>query len=414
MSSVKLTELVAPSFYAVHQDIKAGIHTHYWLNGGRGSTKSSFVSIEIILGMMADPQANAVCMRKVGLYLKESVFEQLVWAIEKLGVSHLWEERLSPLGLIYRPTGQRILFRGADKPKKIKSTKVSKGYIKYLWYEELDEFDGMEEIRTINQSLIRGGDRFFVFYSYNPPKSGRNWVNAETLTQRGDRLIHQSTYLTVPEQWLGQQFLIEAEHLKAIKPEAYRHEYLGEITGTGGEIFTNLQIREISDDEIKLFDRIKRGLDLGYAVDPLHYTVCHHNKGKRRLYIFGEIHKVALSTNEAVRQMKAENKLNQRITADSEEPRTIATMKGMGLNIIGAKKGPDSVEHGIKYLQDLEAIIIDPVRCPNTAREFSGYEYEPDKEGGFKADYPDKNNHSIDAVRYAIENEIIRRGVRLG
>ncbi len=414
MSSVKLTELVAPSFYAVHQDIKAGIHTHYWLNGGRGSTKSSFVSIEIVLGMMADPQANAVCMRKVGLYLKESVYEQLVWAIEKLGVSHLWEERLSPLGLIYRPTGQRILFRGADKPKKIKSTKVSKGYIKYLWYEELDEFDGMEEIRTINQSLIRGGDRFFVFYSYNPPKSGRNWVNAETLTKRDDRLIHQSTYLTVPPQWLGQQFLIEAEHLKAAKPEAYKHEYLGEITGTGGEIFTNLQIREISDDEIKLFDRIKRGLDFGYAVDPLHYTVCHHNKGKRRLYIFGELHKVALSTNEAVRLIKAENKLNQRITADSEEPRTIATMKGMGLNIIGAKKGPDSVEHGIKYLQDLEAIIIDPVRCPNTAREFSGYEYEADKEGGFKADYPDKNNHSIDGVRYAIEDDIIRRGVRLG
>ncbi len=414
MSSIKLTELVAPSFYAVHQDIKAGIHTHYWLNGGRGSTKSSFVSIEIILGMMADPKANAVCMRKVGLYLKESVFEQLVWAIEKLGVSHLWEERLSPLGLIYRPTGQRILFRGADKPKKIKSTKVSKGYIKYLWYEELDEFDGMEEIRTINQSLIRGGDRFFVFYSYNPPKSGRNWVNAETLTKRDDRLIHQSTYLTVPAQWLGQQFLIEAEHLKAAKPEAYQHEYLGEITGTGGEIFTNLQIREISDDEIKLFDRIKRGLDFGYAIDPLHYTVCHHNKGKRRLYIFGEIHKVALSTNEAVRLIKAENRLNQRITADSEEPRTIATMKGMGLNIIGAKKGPDSVEHGIKYLQDLEAIIIDPVRCPNTAREFTGYEYEQDKEGGFKADYPDKNNHSIDAVRYAIEDDIIRRGVRIG
>lgn len=134
MTTVKLSDIIAPSFYDLHKDIKADRHTHYWLKGGRGSTKSSFASTEIPLGMMKDPMANAVVIRKVGLYLKDSVYEQLLWAIERLGVSHLWQCRQSPLELVYTPTGQRILFRGADKPKKLKSTKVRKGYIRYVWY----------------------------------------------------------------------------------------------------------------------------------------------------------------------------------------------------------------------------------------------------------------------------------------
>ena len=113
--------------------------------------------------MMKDPEANAVVIRKVGLYLKDSVYEQLLWAIDRLGVSHLWQAKLSPLELVYTPTGQRIIFRGADKPKKLKSTKVHRGYIKYIWYEEADEFAGEEEIRTINLSLLRGGSGFKVF-----------------------------------------------------------------------------------------------------------------------------------------------------------------------------------------------------------------------------------------------------------
>lgn len=138
-----LTKLIAPSFYGVHHDIKAGRHTHYWLKGGRGSTKSSFISVEIILGMMQDTAANALVLRKVAVNLKDSVYEQMLWAIEALGVEHLWKAKLSPLQLSYIPTGQRILFRGADEPKKIKSTKFRKGYCKYIWYEEADEFAGM-------------------------------------------------------------------------------------------------------------------------------------------------------------------------------------------------------------------------------------------------------------------------------
>ncbi|MGE4215133.1 MAG: PBSX family phage terminase large subunit, partial [Anaerotignaceae bacterium] len=285
----KLSEIIAPSFYSLHNVVKNHAYTHFWLKGGRGSTKSSFVSIEIILGMMKDPDANCIALRKVGMNLKDSIFEQLEWAIKVLGVSEYWQSKISPLTLTYIPTGQRISFRGADKPKKIKSTKFHNGYCKYIWYEEVDEFSGMEEIRTINQSLMRGGENFFVFYSYNPPQSQRNWVNTEVLERRDDRKVHHSTYLTVPHDWLGEQFFIEAEHLKNTKPEAYNHEYMGEVTGTGGEIFLNLNIREITGQEIETFDNIARGLDWGYASDPFHYTVNHYDKTRRRLYIFHEI-----------------------------------------------------------------------------------------------------------------------------
>ncbi|WP_312047754.1 PBSX family phage terminase large subunit [Anaerotignum sp.] len=408
---IKLDSVIAPSFYEVHQYLKLQKYTHYWLNGGRGSTKSSFASVEIILGVMKDPQANCVALRKVGLNLKDSVYEQLEWAIKVLGVENYWQSKLSPLELIYIPTGQRIIFRGADKPKKIKSTKFRHGYCKYIWYEEVDEFAGMEEIRTINQSLMRGGESFCVFYSYNPPKSQRNWVNKEILEKKDDKFVHHSTYLQVPEHWLGKQFFIEAEHLKSVNEDAYKHEYLGEVTGTGGEVFHNLTIREISNEEIKHFDRIARGLDWGYATDPFHYTVNHYDKTRRRLYIFREIQLVNLSNRKAAELVKQENKSNALIVCDSAEPKSIAEVSEYGLRVIGAKKGPDSVEYGIKWLQDLEEIIIDPVRCPNTAREFNSYELEKDNNGGFKAKFPDKDNHSIDAVRYSREMDM--RNVRV-
>ena len=408
---VNLKDIIAPSFYSVHRDIKYGRHTHYWLNGGRGSTKSSFISIEIILGIMKDPNTNCVALRKVGVNLKGSVYEQLEWAIKALGVEGYWTSKLSPLELIYK-TGQRIIFRGADNPKKIKSIKFKNGYCKFIWYEEVDEFAGIEEIRTINQSLMRGGESFCVFYSYNPPQSQRNWVNTEVLAAADTKLVHHSTYLTVPKKWLGKQFFIEAEHLKKTKPEHYRHEYLGEVTGTGGEVFTNLTLRTISNEEIKTFDRIARGLDWGYATDPFHYTVNHYDKTRRRLYIFYEIQAVNLSNRKAANMVKAENKNNNVVICDSAEPKSIAELNGYGIRVEGAKKGPDSVEYGIKWLQDLEEIVIDPKRCPNTAREFSEYELEKDPFGNFKAKFPDKNNHSIDAVRYSRESDMKNVKVR--
>lgn len=416
MEAIKLSKVIAPSFAAVHQDIKGHGHTHYWLKGGRGSTKSSFISVEIVLGMMRDAgkglHTNAVVLRRYGVTLRESVFEQIGWAVNALGVSQLWRDSVSPMSYTYLPTGQKILFRGVDDPTKAKSIKFSKGWAKYLWYEEVNEFEGEEKLRNINQSVLRGGADFFAFYSFNPPKSARNWVNQYVSIERDDTLVHHSTYLTVPPQWLGEQFLVEAQHLKEVKPEAYSHEYLGEVTGTGGEVFANVTLRAITDEEISRFDKLRRGIDWGYAADPFAYNVCHYDKTRRRLYIFREIHKVKLSNRAAADLIKPEAG-GARITCDSAEPKSIDEVKGYGLRVVGAKKGPDSVEYGVKWLQDLEEIIIDPARCPETAREFSGYELERDREGNFKAGYPDKDNHHIDAVRYACEDDMRRPGVRV-
>ena len=411
---VSLKDLIAPQFYSIHWDILEGKHTHYKLYGGRGSTKSSFVSIEIIYGMMQDPNANAACFRKVKDTLAESVFEQLLWAIDALEVSHLWKVTLSPLRLTYKPTGQRIVFRGCDDPNKSKSIKVRKGYFKYIWYEERAEFPGDEDERKINQSLMRGGDKYVVFYTWNPPKSLNSWVNQDVLEEREDTLCNHSTYLTVPREWLGEQFFIEAEELRKRKILAYRHEYLGEAIGNGGKVFDNIIIRKITDEEIAMFDKIRKGLDFGFAADPLAYERMHLNKKQRRLYIFGEVYQTNLRSSKAVEYIKILNPENKIITADSEEPRSIDTFNELGLRVVGAKKGPGSVDHGIAYLSDdLDEIIIDPVRCPNAAREFNSYELEKDKNGNFKGGYPDKDNHSIDAVRYGLEGDITMKKAKI-
>lgn len=412
MTTVRLSEVIAPSFYDLHKDIKQDKHTHYWLKGGRGSTKSSFVSEELITGIMRNSEANAVVIRKVGLYLKDSVYEQLLWAISKLGVERYWQEKLSPLELVYVPTGQRIIFRGADKPKKLKSTKVRSGYIRYVWYEETDEFNGIEEIRTINQSLLRGGETFTVFYTFNPPKSQRNWINSEVLVPRSDKIVHHSDYRSVPAEWLGEQFLIEAKHLEQTKPEQYRHEYLGEVTGTGAEVFTNITIRPITDEEIKSFDHIKRGIDWGYGADPFVYITAHFDSKRNRLFIFYEFFRCAAKYDVIANAIRKENTQNGTIIAESAEPRSNDELRDRGFHIRTAVKGPGSVEHGITWLQNLEEIIIDGTRCPNAAREFNEYELDRDSRGELKADFPDKNNHTIDAIRYALEDYIGRKIVK--
>ena len=301
---IKLKSIIAPSFYGAHKDIKQGLHTHHWFKGGRGSTKSSFISIEIVLGIMKDAQkgilSNGLVLRRVKDTLSESVRDQIKWAIDILGVNNEWHVPEAKLTITYKPTGQVIRFKGADNPKKVKSTKVPRGYIKYIWYEEVDEFESYDKIRNINQSLMRGGPKFCVFYSFNPPQSQRNWTNQEVLEQREDKFIHHSTYLSVPEDWLGEQFIIEAEHLKKVNNEKYEHDYLGSVTGTGGEVFRNLTIRQITDEEIEVFDRLKNGLDFGYAADPLAYVLMYYDKTRKKLYIFGEIYKVQLGNSKAV------------------------------------------------------------------------------------------------------------------
>lgn len=412
MKTVKLSSIIAPHFWELHRDIRRHGHTYYWLEGGRGSTKSSDISIEIPPLMIKNPECHAVVLRKVGNTIKNSVYPQMQWGIDALGLTDKFRFKTSPHEITYKKTGQKILFFGVDDPQKIKSIKLPFGYVGICWIEELDQFSGMEEIRNLNQSLLRGGPIFWEFCSFNPPKSQNNWVNEEKLFDDPDRLVHHSTYLGVPRKWLGERFFEDAEKLKIKNEMAYRHEYLGEVTGTGGAVFENVEDMAMSNELVGNFDRLYYGLDFGFAVDPLAYVAMYYDAKREDLYIFDEIYQQKLTNSQAAGWI-AQRTGDRLIIADSAEPKSIKEMKDYGLHITGARKGPDSVEHGIKWLQDRAHIYIDKRRCPNTFREFISYEYERNREGQFISAYPDKNNHAIDAVRYGMGPAMPRAGIHI-
>lgn len=407
-----LKKAIAPAFYPVHNDMEAQRHAEYWLKGGRGSAKSSFLSVEIVLGLLQNRQANAIVYRKVAATLRESVYEQMIWAIAQLGLEKYFLCRLSPLEIIYRPTGQRILFRGADDPAKSKSIKLARGYFGYLWFEELAEFESMEAVRTIKASVIRGAGRAVTLYSYNPPQSARSWVNREALIPRSDRLVHESSYLQVPREWLGEGFIAEAEQLRNSNETAYRHMYLGEVTGTGGQVFENLSLREIGQAEMEGFGATYAGLDFGWYPDPLHFVRCAYDSRQRKLWVYDEFRALRLPNCDAAQALRQQKGVTaaEEIIADSADQKAIADLRAMGLRCSGAVKGPGSVSAGVRWLQGLGAIVIDPARCPFAAREFAEYEYERGPGGEVVQSLPDRENHAIDAVRYAMSRVWQRAG----
>lgn len=412
MSDVRLSEVIGEAFYPLAHDVFEHGHTHYDLSGGRGSLKSSCVSILVPLLLIRNPNTHALVLRKVGNTVRDSVYAQYMWAIDRLGMSAYWEAKVSPLELIYKPTGQKIMFRGTDDPMKIKSIKVPFGYIAVTHFEEKDQFAGRKEIRTILQSTMRGGSAFWNFESYNPPISRDNWANVDSLEERPDRYTHKSTYLDAPPEWLGEQFFLEAEHLKATNERAYRHEYLGEPTGTGGNVFENVVDETITDKQIATFDRIYNGVDWGFYPDPWNFVRVHHDAARQTIYIFDEL-RVNKKGNAETAKMILDKGLtaHDRVIADSAEPKSVSDYRRLGINCFGAKKGSGSVEYSMKWMQSLNKIVIDRHRCPHAWKEFSLYEYERNKDGEIISGYPDKNNHSIDSVRYALE-PVWKRGER--
>lgn len=412
MSTICIYDSMARAFWDMYDDLKSDGYAEYWLKGGRGSTKSSFISLVIVRGLLADPNANAIIYRKVGNTIKDSVYSQMLWAIDQLGLAPWFQAKVSPFELIYKPTGQRVLFRGADDPLKSKSIKLQHGYFRYLWFEELSEFRGMEDVRTIKQSVFRGVDRGVTLYSYNPPKSAQNWVNAEALKSVTGRLVHHSTYLDVPHEWLKEAFISEAERLEQSNERAYRNEYLGEVTGTGGTVFDNLVLREISGAEIGGFGATYAGLDFGWFPDPLHFVRCAYEPARRRLYVYDEYRTVRTSNADVYRILTEKKQLTpaEEVIADSAEMKSVNDMRSYGMRCVAATKGPGSVRASMRWLQALNEIVIDPARCPDAAKEFAQYEYERTRDGEFVDAYPDANNHAIDAVRYALNRVWMRAG----
>lgn len=378
------------------------------LKGGRNSSKSSHISLRIIWDMMHMP-VNALVVRKVGNTLSESVYEQLIWAIDLLDVGRYWITKKNPLRLIYRPTGNMIIFRGADDPRKIKSLKTSKFPVAILWIEELADFKTEDEVSMIVNSVLRAtlppGLHYDIYYSYNPPKRKSSWVNKkyETILLPGNVYVHHSDFRTNP--FVSEEFIEEANAVKAKSEYKYRWEYLGEPIGSGIVPFDNLKFESITNAQIATFDNIRQGIDWGYGIDPVCFGHGHLDKMRRTLFIFDEIYGQKISNRVLADKIKAKG-YHDFLTIADVEPKSVAEMNDLDVWTIEAKKGPGSVEYGEKWLDDLDAIIIDPDRCPNTAREFEQIDYDIDAFGNTINRLVDKDNHSIDCWRYACERDM--------
>lgn len=413
---IKSNTIFAKKYNKLFRMVMKHEFTEYTLPGGRGSCKSSVISLCIIILIVIFPQFNALIIRKNANTLRTSVYEQIVWAIEKLGLRGRFKipkSETSALPIVYnRKNGakQYIIFRGCDNPEKIKSIKIASGYFGIIWFEEKTEFTPAE-IQNVKVSAMRGGSQFYVFESYNPPSAKRHWCNTDARTPKKDRTVFHTTYLDVPREWLGEAILNEIEYTKETNERAYRNIFLGEPTGTGLNIFENIQLREIKDEEIQSWDETLQGIDWGYYPDPYAYGSMHYDAKTATLYIWDELYLYKHGNDEAFKKtaehMEAHGMsiYEDRQTADSAEPKSVADFHKWGGDTRGAIKGKGSRDAGFKWLQGLRAIVIDPVRCPHAADEFTLYEHEIDKRTGeIMEGYPEgQPDHFLALTRYATE-----------
>ena len=399
--------VLGKAFVDINRQIKPNIE--YVFEGGRGGLKSSFVAFKIVELIKNNPQMHACITRQVAGTLKDSVYANMKWAINELGLMEEFECKVSPLEIKYIKTGQTIYFRGLDDETKLKSIKPEFGYIGILWKEEKDQMKGYAQERSVNQSVLRGGDESYDFSSYNPPKSKSNWVNRIKLIPNPKRVIHHSSYLEAPAEWLGQKFIDDAAHLKEINPEAYEHEYLGVPNGDGGNVFEYLEIRDITDEEISRMDRIFAGVDYGWYPDAFCYLRTYYDSAREKIYLIDELYVNKWSNSKTADWIKKKGYDDYTMICDSAEPKSVNDFRDAGLPARGAIKGPGSIEYGFKFLQT-KTLVIDPKRTPNAYKEITEYEYDRDKEGNVISGYPDGNDHAISALRYAYEPLFNRRG----
>lgn len=404
-----LTELIAPPLYPVHQAIKTKKYDSIWLPGGRGSTKSSFVALQIAMGLQADPQANCVAVRKVADTLKDSVCATFEWAINLLNWEHFF--KITGDEIVYRPYGTKILFRGLDDPQKLKSIKVPRGYFKYLWFEEGAEYSSIEELESVEQSVLRGGQEFIEFVTYNPPVEPKAWINVEAATPKARRLVHETNYTQVPPAWLGPKFLADAEEMRQRRPDKYANVYLGKSIGRSDRIvfsgccvirgFTVARQGHRYFIEGAEVDGPYFGADFGFANDPSTLCKCWRAQDGKKIYVehcvFG--YGVKLDSLPALYDQVPGSRKDM-IYGDSSRPETIVHVRDRGFIIDAAEKGTGSIEDGIEWLKGHEIVIHD--RCKELQDEAIKYVYKVDRvTQTVKSDVVDANNHGWDAIRYA-------------
>lgn len=405
---LKISDLLTPKFYPLYSAWKSNKYTRLVCKGGRGSAKSTNIALILVIDLMQYP-VNTICFRKVGETLRKSVYEQIKWAIKFLGVEEYFEYKLSPLEIIYKERGNKFIFMGVDDPQKSKSIKEAQFPVARYWFEELAEFKNEDEVETVLNSIFRGklekGLIYKGFFSYNPPKMKHNWVNKKYNYSfiENNVFVHHSVYLDNPH--ISEEFIKEAEAVKAKDETKYKLVYMGEPIGNGLVPFPNLEIREIEASEIAGLEKFRNGVDWGYGVDPLAFVRWGYDKKKGIIYALDEYYGVGLKNRNLANYILSKG-YDELVMCDSAEPKSIDELKEYDISAWGAKKGAGSVEYGEKWLSDLEAIVIDPKRTPNISREFEMIDYDTDREGNPLPRLCDSNNHTIDATRYAFSNDM--------
>ena len=405
---LKISDLLTPKFYPLYLAWKSNKYTRLVCKGGRGSAKSTNIALILVVDLIQYP-VNTICFRKVGETLRKSVYEQIKWAIKFLGVEEYFEYKLSPLEIIYKERGNKFIFMGVDDPQKSKSIKEAQFPVARYWFEELAEFKNEDEVETVLNSIFRGklekGLIYKGFFSYNPPKMKHNWVNKKYNYSfiENNVFVHHSVYLDNPH--ISEEFIKEAEAVKAKDETKYKLVYMGEPIGNGLVPFPNLEIREIEASEIAGLEKFRNGVDWGYGVDPLAFVRWGYDKKKGIIYALDEYYGVGLKNRNLANYILSKG-YDELVMCDSAEPKSIDELKEYDISAWGAKKGAGSVEYGEKWLSDLEAIVIDPKRTPNISREFEMIDYDTDREGNPLPRLCDSNNHTIDATRYAFSNDM--------
>lgn len=418
--------LIGRDFFRPHMLMATGAQTEFWCKGGRGSLKSSWASIELVKHIEDNPEEHAAAVMKRKNSLRDAVYAQVVWAIHELGLDDEYEMPVSTLKIRKKSTGQVIFFAGCDDPHKSKGLKPPFGFIGFLWFEECDQFKGMSELRTVRQSAARGGERTIVVYTYNPPRTRDNWANKEADRRRdAGEEVFDSCYTDAPPEWLGAQFIADAEDLKETDEQAYLHEYLGEPVGYGGQIFDRVEFREVTDEEIAAFERLHAGQDFGWFPDPWAWTLSEWQPGQHRIITFAELGGNKVLPVEAAARIRAALTWSDgegpggrakepayhrlRVLSDDAAPDQIQAQRDEGVDARSAGKGGLRTM-SYRFLQSV-TWVIDHKRCPNLAREVREAEFEMDESTGeYSGDYPDGNDHWIDATRYAFMDVVTRRG----
>jgi len=404
---IKLSEIISPNFI---ESWRADYtHTYCIEKGGRDSGKSSKHALRMVYNRMSTMTSGA-CIRRFGNTLHGSVYQDIIWATKKFGVQHLWDFKKSPLAAIYKPTGTKILFKGTEGPEdRIKGLK-DEFPIKDCLFDEVADYRQEDDLDVVIDTILRSemGERYLFLLGYNPPKRKTHWLNKRYNTHSDipDTFIHHSTVYDNP--YAAKQMIERADELKISNNVKWRWRYMGEAIGYGVVPFSNLEFRRITDEEISTFDNIWCGADWGYANNPFAYVRCHYDKVNRILYFIDELVGVKLH-NDYIIEWLLEKGYNERTTADSASPKDVQYFKDRGINMVGARKGPGSIESGERWLDSLKAIVIDDRRTPRTSKQFEDIDYAVDAQGNMLARLEDKENDVIDATRYACELLILDR-----